>query len=459
VEDELRPAGAPLLDLLRLLRAIFLLAAETAVDGKDATDDDDGCQDRNEIRVFTFSPAHSVFTHEEWCPVPENFTATRTKRTRRRTFPGDCVVDNVVRMQAFAGPLKKLLPMAALIVALGCVACSPLYVVRAGIQEARILSSRRPIARVVEDPSTTAETRRKLDLVLQARAYASHRLDLDAGDSYTTFAPVAHDTLLMVISASAPDRFAPYTWWFPIVGRVPYKGFFEFERAWDEAARLDARGFDTYVRPSGAFSTLGFFNDPLLSTLLRYGDVALASTVIHEILHNSIYIPSQVAFNESFASFVGDRGAIDFFCNRDGPDSDTCDLARRSWHDTLLYGAFLSDLVHRLEAIYAQTDVARDRLLDQKAAVIADARERFTSDVEPLLQTTGYRGFARRPVNNATLIGVRLYYERLDLFERVYEAFGGDLPGVTQAIMDAARSQPADPYAAVERLVQGRPVQ
>jgi predicted aminopeptidase len=349
---------------------------------------------------------------------------------------------------------NRVLARAILSLAVACTTgCSPLYVIRAGVHEAKILSRRRPIARVIEDPSTPDSVKRKLELVVQARTFAEHNLHLAAGDSYTTYAWVEHDTLLMVIHAAYPDKFKAYTWWFPIVGRVPYKGYFDFQRAYDDADKLKQQGFDTYVRPSGAFSTLGFFNDPLLSTIIRYGDLSLASTVIHEILHNTVYIPSQVAFNESFASFVGDRGAIDFFCARDGADGRSCDLAKRSWHDTMLYGAFLSDLVHRLESVYDRTDLDRSAKLQQKAALIADARQRYRAEVEPQLQTTGYRGFAEAEVSNASLIGVRLYYERLDVFERAYERFGGDLPRATAAMIEAARSSPGDPYKAIEMLV------
>src|SRR5688500_10314130 len=196
--------------------------------------------------------------------------------------------------------------------------CSPMYVIRAGIEEAKILSRRRPISDVLADPATVASTRAKLRLVVQARTYADRQLGLDAGESYTTYSWVESDTLLMVVSAARKDRFVPYTWWFPIVGRVPYKGFFDFEDAYETARVLEAYGYHTHVRPSGACSTLGWFNDPVLHTVLRYSDVGLAATVVHEILHNSIFIPGQVGFNESFANFVGDRGAALFFCQRQG---------------------------------------------------------------------------------------------------------------------------------------------
>src|SRR5919108_625525 len=238
--------------------------------------------------------------------------------------------------------MKRICKHLLLCCALMPAACSPVYVIRAGFEEAKILSRRRPISSVIEDPGTSGETRRKLQLVLQARDFAEHALSLAAGESYTTYSYVDSDTLLLVVSAARKDRFEAYTWWFPIVGRVPYKGFFHFDAAQREAARLEAAGYDTYVRPSGAFSTLGWFNDPLLNTLLRYDDVSLVSTVLHELLHNTVYIPSQIAFNETFANFVGDRGVIEFFCARDGETAPRCRLARDAWADNLRYAAFLS---------------------------------------------------------------------------------------------------------------------
>src|SRR5688500_17657363 len=143
--------------------------------------------------------------------------------------------------------------------------CSPLYVIRAGIEEAKILGRRRPISDVLADPSTMATTRAKLQLVVQARSYADKQLGLDAGESYTTHSTPDSATWEMVGSAARKDRFEAHTWWFPIVGKVPYKGYFNFDHAYEEARDLEARGFDTNVRPSGAFSTLGWFNDPLLN--------------------------------------------------------------------------------------------------------------------------------------------------------------------------------------------------
>lgn len=330
-------------------------------------------------------------------------------------------------------------------------ACSPFYIVRAGVEEAKILSRREPITDVIADPDTDAETRRKLELVLQARDFAQHALSLDAGESYTTYSWVDSDTLLLVVSAAHKDRFEPHTWWFPIVGRVPYKGFFDFDAARATATKLRDRGFDTYVRPSAAFSTLGWFNDPLLNTVLRSSDVGLVSTVIHELLHNTIFVGSRVSFNESFANFVGDRGAIEFFCERDGEDSEGCRRARAGWHDNLVFGEFLTGLVDDLEALYNRSDLSSEEKVARRGPIFDAARKRFEQEVEPRLQTRSFRGFAERQLDNATLIGIRLYYDRLHLFDAAFDRYGGDLPATIAAIAHAAEND-ADPFDALERL-------
>ena len=340
-----------------------------------------------------------------------------------------------------------------LLAGLAAAACSPGYVLRAAWEEARILNRRKPIARIVADPATEWETRDKLLLVLQARQFAADSLGLDAGDSYTLFSRVESDTLVMVLSAAYRDRFEPYTWWFPIVGRVPYKGYFDPEDAIAEQRRLEARGYDTYLRPSAAFSTLGWFNDPLLSTLLRYDRISLANTVIHEIFHNTFYAPGQAVFNETLANFVGGRGAIELFCRRDGPDAQTCRTAIGMWEDDLLFGAFLQQLVQDLRALYARPDLSADAKLRERERLFSDAQRRFADQVRPRLQVDSYATFTREPLNNATLISRHIYYDRLGLFEEVYRSRGGDFQRAVNDIVAAARASRADPYAGVQALL------
>lgn len=348
--------------------------------------------------------------------------------------------------------MPRFVPLLLLLVATAT-ACSPTYVMRAGWEQAKIMQRREPIARIIADPETDPVTRGKLELVLAARAYAADSLGLNAGKSYTLYSTVPSDTLAMVVSAAEKDRFVAHTWWFPVVGRVPYKGFFELRDAQREAAKLEARGLDSYVRPTAAFSTLGWFTDPLLNTLLRYDSVSLGNTVIHEILHNEIYLGGEAMWNESFANFVGARGAIDFFCGRQGPDGAQCRRARDEWEDDRLFGRFLSDLVARLEALYARPDLSREAKLAAREEIFTEARRRFRDEVQPQFRIRGsYGAFLNAPLNNATLIGRRLYYGRLDLFEEVYRSRGGNLRRTIDDVVVAVRGAD-DPYAATEALL------
>src|SRR5262245_30131027 len=246
----------------------------------------------------------------------------------------------------------KLVALAVLVIGLTYLSIAPTgrYLVRAGWEEGKILARRHSITDLVADSSMSPRVRSKLQLVLAARGFAVDSVKLRARESFTTFSQLQHDTLVLVLSGAYRDRLKAYTWWFPVVGRVPYKGFFDFSAARDAAKGLDARGFDSYLRPSPAFSTLGWFNDPLLSTSLRADSLDLANTVIHELTHNTFYAPGQAVFNESFANFVGSRGATWFFRVRGDTASGAEADAR--WNDEKVMARFWEQLYHSIDSAY-----------------------------------------------------------------------------------------------------------
>lgn len=333
-------------------------------------------------------------------------------------------------------------------------ACSPAYVIRAGWEEAKILRARRPIPEVVLSPDTDQRTRGKLLLAREAREFAMTTLGLDVGDSYTTYVKLERDTLAMVLSAAHRDRLAARTWWFPIVGRVPYRGFFDLEDAQREQGELEDEGWDTLLRPTAAFSTLGWFSDPLLSTVVRYDEVELVVTVLHELSHNHLFVPGQVRFNESFATWVGRTAAIEFFCTRagGGPDTVWCNRAQDRWDDAQRFSTFIDGLVGDLEAVYGDPRLSRDEKIARREFVFERHLARFRDEVQPAFNSLAFSRFESGPLNNATLLSRMRYYHRLPEFERFRERHGGSLGRAVQEL-ETAVEQAEDPFDVLSAAV------
>ena len=317
--------------------------------------------------------------------------------------------------------------------------CSPVYVIKAGWAEAKILKARRPLPEVILAPETDERTRGKLTLAREAREFAIDVLGLDVGDSYTTYTELDRDTLAMVLSAAYPDRLASRTWWFPIVGRVPYRGFFDLEEALEEQRKLEDEGFDTLLRPTSAFSTLGWFSDPLLSTVVRYDEVEVVTTILHELSHNDLFVPGRVRFNESFATWVGRTGAAEFFCTRPGggPDTVWCNRARDRWRDVQLFSRFIDGLVRDLEAVYGDSVTTREDKLAQRGEVFARHQRMLSDEVRPRFRSLTFSGFDAAPLNNAVLLSRMLYYHRLPDFDAYLADNGGALRDAIHALKTA----------------------
>lgn len=295
--------------------------------------------------------------------------------------------------------------------------CSPLYLLRASYEQSKILLSREPIETLVASPRTPTERREKLIVVLAAREFAN-QIGLQVGESFSLFAEIDRPQLSFILAACAPDQFAPYLWWFPIVGSVPYKGFFSRSEAESEGAKLQEQGYEISIRPTDAYSTLGWFNDPLLSTSLARSKLELAQTVFHESLHATVWIPGKVSFNESVAQFVGIRAALEF-ARKDPAGGVSAADAERSLRSAVELSLALTGLVEALRSIYAGPGSREEKVAARNLAYTEHLRQwRVLRPESKLLD----------PPNNAELLQLHIYYDRLHQIQAAYDRVGGEWP-------------------------------
>ena len=302
-----------------------------------------------------------------------------------------------------------------------CTSCSPVYVLRAAFEEGKILANREEIDSVLKESSTTEQEKLKLQIVKDSREFAIS-LGLTPGKSFTKYTRIDKDVLTWVVVASRADSFSLHTWWFPIAGTMPYKGFFDKEDAEAEAAHLKQEEYETWVRGSEAFSTLGWFNDPVLTPTLKQPEARIANTVIHESVHATVWIKDNVAFNESLANFVGMEGAVQFFtkqCEQCTESDLTCktncakllENATRAQSTERLIARTVEALFDDLKALYKGSE-PKDEKLNKRQVI-------FAKHIEPLRALFPTMTILEK-INNAEIIQLILYMTHLDSFDKVY---------------------------------------
>jgi len=323
-------------------------------------------------------------------------------------------------------PSISLFPViaAAVLLLAACILCSGCYTLKQGSTMLGYLSRAVPLEQL---PMDDAADREFVQRVHDIRRFALEELGLKMSKNYTQYVELDRNYLAAVVSASAKDSFARYEWRFPIVGAVPYKGFFNVADARKEQAKLEKKGLDVWIRGVDAFSTLGWFSDPLYSYMRDYSPGSLASLIIHEQLHATVFLKGQVQFNEELAEFVGSEGARLYIESRYGADSEEYRAMFRNDADSKAYVAFIRELAAELDTLYS-SDAGREEKLREKERIINAAKERFDVEYESRFSSDNYRDFSKMPVNNAYLELYRLYYAGDNFFADLYERSGRNLP-------------------------------
>ncbi len=284
-----------------------------------------------------------------------------------------------------------------------------------------MLAHRTSIARIVDDPQVDTKLRARLAETQEAREFASDHLLLPRNRSYTTYVDLGRPYVTWNVFATPEFSVDPVTHCYPFAGCVAYLGFFDRARAEREAKRRAAQGDDTAIEGAVAYSTLGWFSDPILSSMMRWSDDELDGVIFHELAHQLIYVEDDTAFNESFATFVQQEGLREWRAFRSLPPAD----AGASAHDDA-FTALILDLRARLSALYASHSAPAQKR-EAKAREIEAFRERYRRlrDGE-WSGDTRYDAWVDAPINNARLLPFGLYDRWVPAFARLFAQAGGE---------------------------------
>jgi predicted aminopeptidase len=279
----------------------------------------------------------------------------------------------------------------------------------------RLLLDREPIEAEVESRLSPQE---QLGLrALRDALATADTLGLAPSGSYRTLVDRGSSPLVTLVVAAPVDRVEPVEWWFPIVGSVPYRGYFDPTRAEAFAHSLADDGLDTYVRPAVLYSTLGWFDDPVPRSLLAADPLLVFEVIVHERVHETVFVPGDLAYNEGLATFIAHEASV-----RAHLGSDEAERVQRLFADDRRFAARLEGLASELESLYAHSAGAEEARRAREAVFA-----RFRAEAASGFETDRFDGLARADLSNAFVVAHRTYMGDLPCFERELAGLGGDL--------------------------------
>jgi predicted aminopeptidase len=320
-------------------------------------------------------------------------------------------------------------------------ACGTPYLMQAASGEWQVLHERVPIDSAIADPHTTPAVRTQLEQARAAREFASRELHLPDNDSFRNYADIGRTFVVWNVVAAPEFSVVPKHWCFPVAGCVAYRGYFHEQSAREFALGLETQGFDVAIDGVPAYSTLGKFADPVLSSMLRYGDDDLAATIFHELAHQLLYVRDDSAFNEAFATTVEDVG-LERWLTHQGAAARMQAFRRAQQHEQELV-TLLAVTRARLKQLYASQQ-PRPQMVVSKAQVFTQ----LAADLRTLERREGasvplYEDWIAQGLNNARLASVATYFDCVPGFMRLLHEQDDDLP----RFYAAARRLAAEPRA------------
>ena len=304
-------------------------------------------------------------------------------------------------------------------------ACSgPSYYLQAMSGQKKLMQSRQDIQSLLDDPATPVELAGQLEAAEQIKAFAQSELGLPVEDSYSSYVEVKGEALVWNVIATREFSLQPKKWCFPVAGCVPYRGFFKQQKAQESANRLSRKGMDVIVSPAAAYSSLGWFNDPLLSTMLSGSDARLAAYLFHELAHQRLYVKNDGLFNEGYASFVEDTG-VRFWLEFNQQQDEL-----QKWLQLQDVSKAFSSLVGKTRGQLARlyrSDVPGSVMRRQKAAIFSALKHDYQQLSDKTWQGKRYYSeWFKEPLNNARLALFNTYEGSFCAFEGLWDKSGGD---------------------------------
>jgi len=317
---------------------------------------------------------------------------------------------------------RHALTAVALVVLAGCDTLGYYYQAFSGQTE--MWRASRPIDEVIADPQVPAAVKDRLAQALELREFAARELALPDNGSYRNYADLKRQYVVWNVFAAGALSIDPKRWCFPVAGCVAYKGYFSKAAADTAAQDLRREGYDVFVSGVPAYSTLGYFDDPVLNTFLHYPPAELARLIFHELAHQVVYVRDDSVFNESFAVTV-EREGVKRWIRARGTEQQLVEF-ERSQKMREAFHALAAKYRQRLASLYAtaQSDAAKRA---GKNAVLADLAEEYASFKAAWQGFRGYDPWLGPEANNATLASIALYTQQVPAFQAMLAAAGGDL--------------------------------
>ena len=300
----------------------------------------------------------------------------------------------------------------------------------------------KPVEKLLKDKDIDPDTRDFLLLIEDIRNFAVEELGLEKNKNYSTYLDLDQDVLAWVVSACDPLSFNTYLWNYPVMGRLPYKGFYRQEDAVKEGKKLVKKDKDVWIRGVEAFSTLGFFKDPLISYMADYSVYDIANLIIHEQTHATIWKKDNPSFNEDLASFVGDEGARLFVLSRFGEDSPEYLGIAANEENAQRFREDILSLRERLEMFYqGLPDPLPENdgpFLNEKKQIIQDFQNEFLAVYDDRYTSENYRRFGELQVNNAYIDLFHIYHGQREDLEKMYAEAEYDLKKFIASLKESA---------------------